>query len=212
MNIVQDQAYFFEIEGKCFTAGNRDFPLNNINTKGEDYSIAPFGIKETTFDDTPKKLMPIILSDTQYEALLKMEMQLKSKLENKCPEFMAGTQKYYSFIKELPDGKKYLNLKVNDNVKVTFFNIQKGTFKKDSIENVLPGQHVYVDLSLNHPWKTDIKGNIGYGFSFKLNEVIILSSSSQSKNTLKEKRKSIQEILGQELKKKTKMMDYKKQE
>lgn len=198
---------FFETDGKCFAAKERGYIINKINAKGEDYCIAPYGIKDQTFPDSDSetKLLPIQLSDTQHAQLLELEEFLKKKME-KCPEFLNGTIGYKSFLKTLND-KPSINLKLKNN-KITYFNIQKGTFSKGNVEQICPGQHLYIDLTIGHPWKNEVDRKMYWGFTFYVNEIIILSSQT-SNDEPKGKRKSISELLKGEMKKKTKMMAFK---
>ena len=199
---------FFETDGKCFAAKERGYIINKINAKGEDYCIAPYGTKDQTFPDSAPetKILPIHLSDTQHTQLLELEEFLKKKME-KCTDFLNGTIGYKSFLKMLDD-KPSMNLKLLKNTKITYFNVQKGAFSKGSIEQICPGQHLYVDLTIGHPWKNEVDRKMYWGFTFYVNEIIILSSQS-SQDKSESKRKYASELLKGEMKKKTKMMSFK---
>ena len=59
-----------------------------------------------------------------------------------------------------------MNLKLFKNTKITYFNVQKGAFSKGSVEQICPGQHLYVDLTIGHPWKNEVDRKMYWGFTF----------------------------------------------
>lgn len=197
---------FFEMEGKCFAAGNRTFTLGKPDPKGNYSSLAPFGVKQSSFNSSSS--IPIVLTSNQVEEFEKIEKTLKEKME-KCPEFLYGTKKYYSFIKTIND-QYCINPRLTDKTSISYFDVKKSTLQKGKLEQILPGSKVYVDLSLNHPWKIEIDGTLSWGFSFRIDEIVILSLKDQVEAPLK--RKSIKDQITAQLKKKTKMMDFKEQE
>jgi len=207
MNFDTKTTRFFEMEGKCFAAGNRTFSLAEPDPKGNNSSLIPFGVKQSSFNSSSS--IPIVLDLSQVEQLQKIEDELKEKME-KCPEFLYGTKKFYSFIKTLNE-YQCINAKLTEKTNISYFDTKKCAFTKGKLEQILPGQKVYVDLTLNHPWKLDIEGALSWGFSFRIDDIIILSGNEQE-NTITQKRKSSKDLLTTKLKKKTKMMNFKQQE
>lgn len=195
---------FFEIEGKTFTAGNRTFSLNEPDIKGINALVVPFGIKTSSYNDS--QVLSVELTPELEQDIKQLEDDLISKLNLSCPDFVVGTQKFYSIIKR-NGNQAMINFKVNPSTTWSYFNVKKGTFTKSKMDQALPGSKVYIDFTINHPWKLEINDKIAFGLSLKLDDVVICDMPSEAPKIVK--RKSLKDKMTEQLKKRTKMMDHK---
>lgn len=206
MSLSIENTRFFEIEGKTFAAGNRTFTLNEPDQKAESALVIPFGVKTSSFSET--QVLSVKIEGEKLEELKKFEQELLAKLNLNCPDFIAGTQKHYSIIKQSRD-ECMLNFKINPETTWSFFDVKKGTFSKSKIDQALPGSKVFVDFAIGHPWKMDINGKVCFGFSLRAIDVVICSTMTKTPKILK--RKTIKDKMTELLKKKTKFMEHKEE-
>lgn len=198
---------FFESDGQTFVAGPKTFRLNEINLKGEGGLLCPDGVRIFSNDDKQVPVLNVELPEHLRDEISKMEETLVEKLQEKCPEFLSGTQKFYSCLKG--DDKNQLVFKLNDKTKITYFDVKKSSIVKGKQGEILPGSRVCLEFNIGHPWKMDIENKTCWGIPLRISEMVVYLTGEKVE---KEKRKSMVDEINALKKRKTKVMDYKKDE
>lgn len=194
---------FFENEGRYYTAGERTFSVVDTSFTGEHGLIVPFGIKN--FED--KNLLSVLLTPELKQAIETFESEIQTKAKEQMPDFLTGTQGFYSCIKTNNDNEAYISLKINDKTKVETYDVKKKTFSKTAITAVPSGCKISFNCTINHPWSFAIDKKQKWGIAIKTDEVVIYNDGSLKRKTEFQPKKSIKQQILQASKKKTKMID-----
>lgn len=198
MDITSVSKNVFENEDRLFFSGNRDFMLNVPDENQNGILSLPFGI--SSFDD--REICAVELNKELSDDILKFEQELWEQI--KPLDWAKSTKSFHSNIKVNKD-VPVMNLKITAETEFLYYDHKKGTFSKIKKQEIPKGAQAAISCKVRHPWKFDIKNVAKCGVSFEATQIIIYWTPKNKKT----KRLSLKDVITNQQKKKTKLMDHK---
>lgn len=193
-------------EGRPCISGDKNFYVAVPNLDGSGSLRAPFGVDTKSFGtDEPKSSLSVILEGDIVASVEKFQEKIFEAIKKEAGEFYNGVQKNFKWVREYK-GDKLLTVRVNDNTAIKIFDIKKGTFSKSKTIEIPSNSMVGLSVRMGNPWKLKINGSETCGVLLYADEIIVVQGAE--KKTLS-KRKTIQELMVQAGKKRTKIMEHK---